>query len=55
MSEETIISELRSLQGFGLITFEHCVRCERYVERYPDVLEYDGSTTQILERIVETV
>lgn len=53
MSTADTIRELRSLQGFGLITYEHCVRCERLVERYPEITEFDGSTTQVLNRIVE--
>lgn len=54
MSTEAVIQELRSMQGFGLITEQQCVRCERLIERYPDMVEeFDGTQTQILERIVE--
>jgi hypothetical protein len=34
---EAVIRRLRRLQGLGIVTPAHCIRAERYVERYPDL------------------
>jgi len=53
--QTTVIQELRSLHGFGLITAEHCVRCEREVLRHPNIILTGESACEIAERLVEEI
>jgi hypothetical protein len=39
VTAESVVQELRSMQGFGLITPAHCARAERYAQRHPEVFE----------------
>src|SRR5215468_6030215 len=34
---DAIIKELRRLQGLGIVSYEHCLRAERYVQRHPEI------------------
>ncbi len=38
---ESVIAELRLMQGLGLITSEHCVRAEQYVEKHRDLFWFN--------------
>jgi hypothetical protein len=42
---EAVIQRLRKLQGLGIVTFAHCIRAERCVERHAEIFaETTGMT-----------
>jgi hypothetical protein len=50
-----VVNELRSLNGFGLMSYQQCVRCERYVRRYPDTTLTGETAAEIAERLAKEV
>lgn len=58
ISATGIIQELRSLNGFGLLSDNHCVRCERYVRKHfrdMDLSETERDVAAIAEQVIEEV
>jgi hypothetical protein len=48
---EAVIQRLRKLQGLGIVTFAHCIRAERCVERHPEI--FAVATTMTLREAVD--
>jgi predicted metallo-beta-lactamase superfamily hydrolase len=42
---EAVIRRLRRLQGLGIVTPAHCIRAERYVQRYPEIFSAAAGMT----------
>ena len=47
---EAVIQRLRKLQGLGIVTFAHCIRAERCVERHPEIFS-DATSMTVSEAV----
>ena len=47
---EAVIQRLRKLQGLGIVTFAHCIRAERCIERHPEIFA-DATSMTVREAV----
>lgn len=55
MNDDTLIREIRTMHGFGLVSTEQAVRMERFYERYPDVRTTEREVEEIANYLAEHI